>query len=63
MLGPTIIYVTVQKTASKLAEFLQSQGLPARAYHAGMQAGERKQVQAWFMDKENNDGTALTTLP
>src|SRR5205823_4690916 len=36
--GPTIVYVTLQKTAEQVAERLAARGLPARAYHAGMDA-------------------------
>ena len=34
--GPTIVYVTLQKSAESVAAMLASYGLPARAYHAGM---------------------------
>ena len=34
--GPTIVYVTLQKTAETLAQRLGDAGLPARAYHAGL---------------------------
>ncbi len=47
--GPTIVYVTLQRTAEDVADFLAHVGLPARAYHAGMDAGPRSEVQDWFM--------------
>lgn len=47
--GPTIVYVTLQKTAETLAESLAEAGWPARPYHAGMQAEQRAEVQEWFM--------------
>ena len=48
-LGPTIIYVTLQKTAERVAAALSAANLPARAYHAGMEAEERAAVQdAWM---------------
>ncbi|MDZ7750666.1 MAG: RecQ family ATP-dependent DNA helicase [Gammaproteobacteria bacterium] len=47
--GPTIVYVTLQKTAQVLAARLVAAGLPARAYHAGMKDEERAATQEWFM--------------
>ena len=35
--GPTIVYVTLQKTAEDVAAALPRAGLPARAYHAGLE--------------------------
>ena len=46
--GPTIIYVTLQRTAEHLAALLAAEGLPARAYHAGMETPERTEVQEWW---------------
>ena len=47
--GPTIVYVTLQKTAERVAADLSGAGLPARAYHAGMESEERTAVQEWWM--------------
>jgi ATP-dependent DNA helicase RecQ len=47
--GPGIVYVTLQKTAERIAAQLQEGGVPARAYHAGMEAEERTAVQEWWM--------------
>jgi ATP-dependent DNA helicase RecQ len=47
--GPTIIYVTLQKTAERVAADLSRAGLAARAYHAGLEADERAAVQEWWM--------------
>jgi ATP-dependent DNA helicase RecQ len=47
--GATIVYVTLQKTSEQVAEFLQANGIAARAYHAGMEPEERHAVQDWFM--------------
>ena len=44
---PTIVYVTRQKTAERIAELLQE--FSARAYHAGMKTEDRKNVQDQFM--------------
>jgi ATP-dependent DNA helicase RecQ len=47
--GPTIVYVTLQKTAESLAEFLAGEGFKADAYHAGLKDDERNRVQDAFM--------------
>jgi ATP-dependent DNA helicase RecQ len=47
--GPTIVYVTLQKTAERVAGDLGGAGLDARAYHAGMDPEERAAVQEWWM--------------
>ena len=47
--GPTVVYVTLQRTAEEVAASLESAGLPARAYHAGMKDEDRHAVQDWFM--------------
>jgi ATP-dependent DNA helicase RecQ len=47
--GATIVYVTLQHTAEKVAKNLEASGRPVRAYHAGMKAEERTDVQDWFM--------------
>ena len=46
--GPTIVYVTLQRTAERMAAYLHGAGFPARAYHAGMEDDERAAVQDWF---------------
>ncbi len=50
--GATIVYVTLQKTAERVATDLAAAGLPARAYHAGMEAAERTAVQDDWMHSE-----------
>ncbi len=47
--GPTIVYVTLQRTAEELAERIARAGFAARAYHAGMKDEDRARVQDWFM--------------
>ena len=47
--GATIVYVTLQKTAERIAEYLCSNGILAKAYHAGMDGDVRHAVQDWFM--------------
>ncbi len=51
--GPTIVYVTLQKTAERVAKLLQDRGVAARAYHAGMEADDRARVQDAFMAGEH----------
>ena len=46
--GPTIVYVTLQKSSEKLASVLAGDRFPARAYHAGMEDTARNTVQDWF---------------
>ena len=50
--GPTIVYVTLQKTAERIAGMLKENRLPAEPYHAGMENEERETVQNSFMTGE-----------
>jgi len=52
--GAAIVYVTLQKTAGKVAKFLQNNGVPAEPYHAGMETDERVRVQEWWMRGTEN---------
>jgi ATP-dependent DNA helicase RecQ len=47
--GPTIVYVTLQRTAESIANFLASNGVDAVAYHAGLEAEVRHAIQDTFM--------------
>ncbi|MEM6795815.1 MAG: ATP-dependent DNA helicase RecQ [Acidobacteriota bacterium] len=47
--GPGIVYVTLQRTAERVARLLSDGGVPARHYHAGMKADERARVQEEFL--------------
>ncbi|MBN2024747.1 MAG: RecQ family ATP-dependent DNA helicase [Pirellulales bacterium] len=47
--GPTIVYVTLQRTAEQVAELLHAHGWDAQAYHAGMETDQRNVVQDAFM--------------
>ena len=58
--GPTIVYVTLQRTAETVAAALGEAGLPARAYHAGMKNEERDAVQDWFM--KSTDAIVIATI-
>ena len=44
-----VVYVTLQQTAENVATFLAAAGLSARAYHAGLPAEVRSEVQDQFM--------------
>lgn len=53
--GPTIVYVTLQKTAERVAHELERAELPGQrvaVYHAGLQQDRRTQVQDAFMAGE-----------
>ena len=58
--GPTIVYVTLQRTAETVADALNKRSFPARAYHAGMRTEERNTVQDWFMD--SSDSIVVATI-
>lgn len=50
--APTIVYVTLQKTAEKVAELLCLNKINAHPYHAGMKSEERELIQNRFMNGE-----------
>ena len=58
--GPTIVYVTLQKTAEAVAQALQEAGFRAEAYHAGMEADVREGVQNRFMAAD--DAIVVATI-
>ncbi len=58
--GPTIVYVTLQRTAETLANTLAQADWPARAYHAGMNSELRSEVQEWFMG--SNEAVVVATI-
>jgi ATP-dependent DNA helicase RecQ len=58
--GPTIVYVTLQKTAEDVAKMLSDAGLPARCYHAGMESDARHEVQDEFM--ASSDAIVVATI-
>src|SRR5205814_7244466 len=45
-------YVPTRRTAEELAERLSAAGVPARAYHGGLAAGERTRRQEEFLRDE-----------
>lgn len=58
--GPTIVYVTLQRTAEELAERLHAAGFPARPYHAGMEDADREDIQNWFIASDR--GIVVATI-
>jgi ATP-dependent DNA helicase RecQ len=58
--GSGIVYVTQQKTAERVADLLADAGLPARAYHAGMEDDDRVAVQEWW--KASDQATVVATI-
>jgi ATP-dependent DNA helicase RecQ len=58
--GPTIVYVTQQRTAEELAGRLAAAGWPARPYHAGMPDEARSATQEWFMGAD--DAVVVATI-
>jgi ATP-dependent DNA helicase RecQ len=58
--GSTIVYVTLQKTAERVAAELCQAGFPARAYHAGLEPEQRAQVQDEWMRSDR--GIVVATI-
>ncbi|MFZ3280861.1 RecQ family ATP-dependent DNA helicase [Pseudomonas sp.] len=51
---PSIVYVTLQKTAEHIAEHLGRNGIQAEAYHAGLPNDQREGIQKRFMAGQSN---------
>ncbi|WP_460143780.1 RecQ family ATP-dependent DNA helicase [Pseudomonas sp. S2_A02] len=51
---PSIVYVTLQKTAEHIAEHLGRNGIQAEAYHAGLPHEQREGIQKRFMGGQSN---------
>jgi len=49
-----IVYVTLQKSAQNIADFLVDQGINAKAYHAGLDNAVRQKIQLDFMANKIN---------
>lgn len=58
--GPTIVYVTLQRTAEEVAAKLNQSAFQARAYHAGMENDQRAAVQDWFLAADR--GIVVATI-
>lgn len=59
---PGIIYTATRQRSEEIAQELQNRGVKALAYHAGMKAVEREQVQSAFMDDEAEIIVATTAF-
>ncbi|MET3456484.1 RecQ family ATP-dependent DNA helicase [Pseudomonas kilonensis] len=51
---PSIVYVTLQRTAEQIAEHLGRHGIEAEAYHAGLPHDQREAIQRRFMGGQSN---------
>lgn len=49
---PAIVYVTLQKTAERIAMLCNQNSIPALPYHAGLTSEERESIQNKFMTGE-----------
>jgi len=49
--GTGIVYASTRKTVERLAQYLDDQGIPASAYHAGLDDDRRRRVQDYFMSE------------
>ncbi|MGI4791682.1 MAG: RecQ family ATP-dependent DNA helicase [Janthinobacterium lividum] len=58
--GPAIVYVTLQKTAERVAALLAADGFPAEAYHAGLDDAVRSAVQDRWM--ASDQGIVVATI-
>ncbi|MCA9066186.1 MAG: ATP-dependent DNA helicase RecQ, partial [Planctomycetaceae bacterium] len=58
--GATVVYVTLQRTAEEVAARLAASGLPARAYHAGLETEVRTSTQDWFLAE--SDAIIVATI-
>jgi ATP-dependent DNA helicase RecQ len=58
--GPTIVYVTLQKTAERVADELRAAGFAAQAYHAGLDPERRAEVQDEWMRSDR--GIVVATI-
>ena len=51
--GATIVYVTLQRTATEVAQRLSDDGVVATAYHAGLKPEDRAAIQQRFLADPN----------
>ena len=49
--GTGIVYASTRKTVERMAQFLDDNGIPASAYHAGLDDERRRRVQDHFMSE------------
>ncbi|MEM6979904.1 MAG: RecQ family ATP-dependent DNA helicase, partial [Planctomycetota bacterium] len=58
--GATIVYVTRRSTAEQVAAMLSDNGLPADAYHAGLDSQQRDQLANKF--RQSKTGIVVATI-
>ncbi len=58
--GATIVYVTLQKTAERVAALLRDGGFAAAAYHAGLEPEARSSIQDAWMSSDR--GIVVATI-
>ena len=51
--GPTLVYVSLQRTAAEIAERLTEDGVAATAYHAGLGDEKRGEIQEDFLRSDD----------
>ncbi len=49
----TIVYVTLQKTAEDISNWLNQNQIPSQAYHAGLKSDVREKIQERFMNSQD----------
>lgn len=62
MKKPGIIYAATRKRTEEIAANLQTQGIQASYYHAGLKKAERKAIETAFMNDEANVLVATTAF-
>jgi ATP-dependent DNA helicase RecQ len=60
--GPGIVYSATRKGTEEIAQDLADRGLRARAYHAGLNKGDREETQRAWMDDELDVVVATTAF-
>lgn len=58
--GPAIVYVTLQKHAVEVADYLRPHDLEALVYHGGLPVDQRERVQQEFSDTTKNSIVCAT---
>ncbi len=58
--GASIVYVTLQKTAERVAELLAANNIEAKHYHAGLKDEARAAIQDWFISTDT--GVVVATI-
>jgi ATP-dependent DNA helicase RecQ len=54
VIQPTIVYVTLQKTAKLVSDYLKEKGINSDYYHAGLDSNDRIRIQNEFMNSQDS---------